>query len=276
MSKLEVNKLDNISGSSTLTIGETNTTAVEIEATAEVKGSTLKAATDSDIGFEFAGGSGQADIKTIGANTNGQINLKPKGDGNVLVYSDTGTDEYARFDGASECLTVGSGTLSSNQDGIINVIGASGTNTEYYILQETQVEGHIGFTANNNQRLYINTGPTLGSTGVYMANGGTSWTSNSDERAKTIIENITGGLNKVDSLRAVIGRYTNTDASDKRRPFLIAQDVQSVLPEAVDSSDSTDLGLDYAGVIPLLVSALKDAKAQIDDLKTRIQTLENA
>jgi hypothetical protein len=71
-----------------------------------------------------------------------------------------------------------------------------------------------------------------GSTGVRLANGATSWSSLSDERQKTSLTPIEDGLSKVAGLRAVTGRYL-TDDPDKSRSFLIAQDVQAVLPEAV-------------------------------------------
>jgi len=70
------------------------------------------------------------------------------------------------------------------------------------------------------------------SAGVSLAVNGTSWGSLSDERDKEIIEPITDAVSKVASLRSVIGRYKIDDA-DKRRAFLIAQDVKAVLPEAV-------------------------------------------
>jgi hypothetical protein len=104
------------------------------------------------------------------------------------------------------------------------------------------------------------------SAGVYLASGGTSWTSNSDERKKDIIEPIQNAADKVSTLRAVIGKY-KTDAEGTRRSFLIAQDVQAVLPEAVDAQNPDDLGVQYSDVIPLLVAAIKELKAEIDQLK---------
>lgn len=101
--------------------------------------------------------------------------------------------------------------------------------------------------------------------GVYLAYGGTSWTSTSDEKTKDIIEPITDAANKVSTLRAVIGKYKNDDPNT-RRSFLIAQDVQAVLPEAVSETDGV-LGLSYTDTIPLLVAAIKELKAEIDILK---------
>jgi hypothetical protein len=122
--------------------------------------------------------------------------------------------------------------------------------------------------------------------GVYISNGATSWSAVSDERLKDIIEPITNGLTKVSTLRTVIGKY-KTDAEGTRRSFLIAQDVQAVLPEAISATrvqndDAEYLGVSYTDVIPLLVASIKELKAindtqaeTITALTARIVALEN-
>jgi hypothetical protein len=103
--------------------------------------------------------------------------------------------------------------------------------------------------------------------GVYLnGTAATSWTSASDERLKDIIEPIGNAVAKVGSLRAVIGKFKN-DALNTRKSFLIAQDVQSVLPEAVDASNPDQLGVAYTDVIPLLVAAIKELTAEVNALK---------
>ena len=98
--------------------------------------------------------------------------------------------------------------------------------------------------------------------GMYLLNGGTSWSNTSDETVKDIIEPISNGLKKIATLRSVIGKYKK-DAEGTRRSFLIAQDVQKVLPEAVTELDGV-LGVNYTDVIPLLVAAINDMKQQFD------------
>ena len=105
--------------------------------------------------------------------------------------------------------------------------------------------------------------------GVTLTDGATSWAALSDERQKDIIEPIANAATKVSSLRAVIGKLKN-DSEGKRRSMLIAQDVQKVLPEAVNvqTDEQGTLLLSYTDVIPLLVASIKE-------LTNRIATLES-
>jgi len=111
--------------------------------------------------------------------------------------------------------------------------------------------------------------------GVQLSVNATSWSTWSDERYKADLVPIADGLQKVGSLRAVTGRYKEDDES-VRRSFLIAQDLQAVLPEAVDETDPDRLGLRYTEVIPLLVAALKESKERIETLEAKVAALESA
>jgi hypothetical protein len=140
----------------------------------------------------------------------------------------------------------------------------------------------INFTDNTTHNYYFggNNGGAYvvaNTNGVRLANGGTSWASDSDERVKDIIEPITNAAEKVSTLRAVIGRY-KTDEEDKRRAFLIAQDVQAVLPEAVvaQPDEIGTLSLAYTDVIPLLVAAIKEQQALITQLQADVAALKGA
>ena len=127
-----------------------------------------------------------------------------------------------------------------------------------------------------------NDGSGSGAIGVALTRSATSWSTYSDERLKTNLQDIEDGLNKIASLRSVTGRY-KTDDQSASRSFLIAQDVQAVLPEAVSQGDDEDatLSLRYTEVIPLLVAALKESKERIEtleasnaDLLSRVAALE--
>ena len=111
----------------------------------------------------------------------------------------------------------------------------------------------------------------------------------SDERLKTITGNIDNALDKVLSLDGFY--YVENDLAkelgydnDKQQVGLSAQKVQAVLPEAVElapvdyetdeeegtvtsKSGENYLTVDYAKVVPLLVEAIKELKAEIESLK---------
>jgi hypothetical protein len=84
----------------------------------------------------------------------------------------------------------------------------------------------------------------------------------------------------VQSLRAV--KYSwKSDNAKVPHVGLIAQDVQKVLPEVVNSarlpqsSDETEyLGVAYTEVIPLLVAAIQELSAKNDALEARLAALE--
>jgi hypothetical protein len=190
-----------------------------------------------------------------------------------------GTSSPETNNAASVGLTVGSsGSGAAIQ---LNVNGGGGIFSGTDTINNPNYSyrmGHLNGTnrlemSTNNSNSYAN--------GVVLSAGGTSWGTFSDERRKTDLVEITDGLNKVSTLRAVTGRY-NYDDANVRRSMLIAQDVQAVLPEAVGAmtasmEDPTEyLTLNYTETIPLLVSALKDAKQLIEALTARITALENA
>jgi hypothetical protein len=112
-----------------------------------------------------------------------------------------------------------------------------------------------------------------GSNGVYMTANATSWTSNSDETIKDIIEPITDGLDKLKDIRTVIYKFKN-DKEGSRKVGLIAQDVEKILPEAITKTyqneyDKEVLGLNYTDLIPVLVKAIQELSAKVSALENK-------
>jgi hypothetical protein len=169
-----------------------------------------------------------------------------------------GTGGSGQVAGFRNALYLRSGNSSGNQSSFI-CFGSAGTVSSCFIGNDIQGDG----TTIN--RLDVQAG---GSGGVFLASGGTSWTAFSDERGKDIIEPISNATQKVSTLRAVIGKY-KTDAEGTRRSFLIAQDVQAVLPEAVTigTDEQHTLGVAYTDTIPLLVAAIKELTARVAQLE---------
>lgn len=95
--------------------------------------------------------------------------------------------------------------------------------------------------------------------GVYLNTNGTSWSAVSDERKKDIIEPITDAVAKLSKIRTIIGKY-KLDPEGTRRSFVLAQDIQKVFPEAVNTQadDDQTLGVQYSDLIPLIISAINE------------------
>ena len=93
-----------------------------------------------------------------------------------------------------------------------------------------------------------------------------AWVNTSDESTKSDIQPIADALAKTLTLRGCTFLRNGRDA---RSAGLIAQDVQAVLPEAVELVDVEGgvLGLDSIGVVGLLVEAVKELKAEFDAYK---------
>lgn len=200
--------------------------------------------------IQICGASHPNTPNVITMDTNGSEKFRIDSSGNLLV----GTTSNARGNrllvngtslGATPVISISS---NYNQYGL-DVNGAGGVRSDgSYLSFET-------VATSGDRSIYFSAGK---SGGVYLIAGATSWTSSSDERVKDIIGPITNATEKVSSLRAVIGKY-KTDEEGTRRSFLIAQDVQAVLPEAVNvqNDEQGTLGLQYTDVIPLLVAAIK-------------------
>jgi hypothetical protein len=168
-------------------------------------------------------------------------------------------------------------TSARTTEAKIELTSAANTALSFYMFKNTQVEMTMGFKSSTDSNFYIGTGSTLvGTNGVYLTNTGNSWNAVSDARMKTIVEPIQNASAKVATLRTVIGYY-NSDTTQTRRPFLIAQDVQAVLPEAVNvqNLETGTLGMSYTDTIPLLVAAIKEQQILITSLTARIAALES-
>lgn len=150
--------------------------------------------------------------------------------------------------------------ISSGSSNTLNIT-TSNTNTTIFNITRSTVTT-VTHTLDNTGYKIINGG----SGGLYLGFTGTSWISLSDERFKTDLKPIENAAEKVSTLRAVTGRF-KTDDEGKSRAFLIAQDIQEVLPEAVDTSNSEQLGVSYTDTIPLLVAAIKELTERVKELE---------
>ena len=114
----------------------------------------------------------------------------------------------------------------------------------------------------------------MGSTATTNAYIQVAWTVVSDERDKTEIHPIALGLDFVSQLDPISYRFkesreTEVATGPTRYGFLAQQvlEVEGENPVVVDIEDPNKLKITDANLIPILVQAIKDLKAEIEDLK---------
>jgi len=100
----------------------------------------------------------------------------------------------------------------------------------------------------------------------------------SDMNLKNTIENSPFGLNEILLLKPVTFLYNDTNRkidSDVKEVGFIAQDVFDIIPNAVSSTGTGDLQLDYKAITATLVKAIQEQVALIKALEQRLLILEN-
>jgi hypothetical protein len=106
--------------------------------------------------------------------------------------------------------------------------------------------------------------------GVVKTSGSQSWAAHSDSRIKNIHSVMENNLSKLESISPVYYSF-NYFEDNRNRIGLIAQEVQEHFPELVDTDPKTDnLILDYTGLIPVLLGAIKELKNKVEDLESRL------
>lgn len=107
--------------------------------------------------------------------------------------------------------------------------------------------------------------------------GGTVYgtiTQTSDIRWKSNVAVITNALEKVDAIRGVT--FTS-DIDEKEHVGVIAQEVETVLPQLVDTDEQTGMkSVAYSNMVGLLVEAIKELRSEVQTLRQEIADLRDS
>jgi hypothetical protein len=97
-------------------------------------------------------------------------------------------------------------------------------------------------------------------------------TAYSDARVKTNVKTIENALDKTLALRGV--SYNRTDSDDtKTKIGVIAQETLEIVPEVVNQDNSGMYNVSYGNMAALLIEAIKEQQAQIEELKAEVKKL---
>ena len=114
-------------------------------------------------------------------------------------------------------------------------------------------------------------GGGLGVNNTINAGGDVIAFASSDERLKDNIKPIENALDKVSQ----ISGNTFDWNSEKQNIYngkdygVIAQEIQKVMPELVDTRDNGYLAVKYDKIVPLLIESIKELKKEIEELKSK-------
>lgn len=192
--------------------------------------------------------------------TSGQV-LKTDGSGNVSWQADIDTNTDTTYSaGAGLDLTGTTFSLESDARGDLFYMGRD-TN-DYYVVNTTThdwyLDGVLDMRLENTGDLHVD-GDVISESTV----------TSSDIKLKENIVNVENALDKVQQLNGVEFTWKK---NGEKSAGVIAQDVEKVLPQAV--KEVTDLQTDeayktvkYDALHAILIEAIKELKAEIDELK---------
>jgi hypothetical protein len=239
--------------------------------------------------------------------------------GNGGVYREANGRWYFYHHVGNNCMGVGSSTTSSTYgiyvvkggyfDGRVDgTIFYDANNTGYYLdptsttsirtvgswradsaSWDGEFSGKIQYHSTNwyfqyaGSMLFRNSGGsnvfTVDQSGNAVASGNV--TAYSDARIKENVITIDSALDKVLNLRGV---YYNKIGNPERRVGVIAQEIETVLPEVVRSVSDTNpstgqtqelLAVDYGNIAGLLIEATKEQNKEVVDLRAKVERLES-
>ena len=98
-------------------------------------------------------------------------------------------------------------------------------------------------------------------------------TQNSDEALKKNIEPIANASHLLQQLHGYRYQWKDENADADKQLGLLAQEVQKVLPELVKEGDNGKLGVNYSGLIPVLLEALKEQQVRIAELEKKLEKI---
>jgi hypothetical protein len=105
--------------------------------------------------------------------------------------------------------------------------------------------------------------------GVFIRDGNTAWSGNSDERLKENIGIISNCLDKIKDVRPVTFNWKNTATPSQKQIGFIAQDWKDVVPEVVSTHATEDLEdcltMQMVGTIPVVCGAVQELNAKVDE-----------
>jgi hypothetical protein len=171
---------------------------------------------------------------------------------------------YGSYNNLTVINNLSVGTASTGI-GRLTVIGA-GTDANGFLRLENTAGSYRSIYLMSDSELRFNNGTTVGS----LSNA-SNWVNGSDRAYKKDIMDMSKyGLETVLMMKP---REYKMKADDSPQIGFIAQEMQELIPEVV-SGEEGHLGIAYGNLTAVLTKAIKELKAENDNLKERMEILE--
>ena len=208
----------------------------------------MRITSDGNVGIGTSSPNVKLDVRGINTTTGGFISAANSNASQfVTLYGGQSSDLYS-------ALWWNSGQTAFK---FATATGQNGSGESIKMLITSTGNILMGTETDNGERLYVS--------GAIRATS--TITANSDIRIKSNITKIENALEKV----CQISGYTyNTNYDDKRHGGVIAQEIDKVFPEIVNTGNDGLMGVEYGNISALLIEAIKEQKKEIDELRTII------
>ncbi len=233
------------------------------------------------LGYSFTSSPSAITAAQIYADSSGNLDISSRGNAAsaIQLYTSSGTSPSERMRIASDGK-VGIGTTSPahalDVDGRIQA-GSDGLQIDTGGYGYIRIRPFYG-AMNTSTSLYVGGVNGYSYQPVYAS----AFNVNSDYRLKTNVVDLEEAIERIKQIN--VHRFNWKDSLDEEKvDGFLAHELAEVIPEAVTGKKDAvreDGTLDYQGVdqakvVPLLTAALQEAILKIEQLETRIQTLEN-
>ncbi len=132
-------------------------------------------------------------------------------------------------------------------------------------------------TATNGMTRYNSTTNLLE---FYQNGAWVNYTTVSDARLKTEVQPVKGALAMVDEMKPVYFKWDAKNpravglGDDRRHVGFLAQELETVLPEVVNTGADTYRSVEYGQIVAVAVGAIKELKAENDNLRQQVAALQ--
>ena len=168
-----------------------------------------------------------------------------------------------------------------NDPGFQGLVTSAGTSSYTDRLYLKEYNGYLGIGTVPNYQLQLSLNSAAKPSSIY-------WTTTSDERVKTNIRQYEKSLEHVVQLNPKLYDYNGKagfDPNSVDNIGFIAQDIVDIFPEAVktykakleetDEKETELYNIDFQAITFAMINSIKELNNKIEQLETRIQTLEN-